>query len=229
VVGGLEQTGTTMTETDFGKLTAKIRQTSGKGTSRKLRAQGLIPAVIYGKGQSNLLLTLSPRELRRAMDPQRKLNTFFTVTVEGDASSIVEQCVVTDYQADPIRDEFLHIDFLRVDPNSEVVLKIPVEYVGRAAGVALGGKLRTYQRTTRVAAKPTQIPIKLSVDVSALQTGETLRMKDLQLANARLLDHPDAVVAMVEPPRSAKGPGGAAAPEDKKPAAAPAAAPPKKK
>jgi large subunit ribosomal protein L25 len=216
-----------MTETDFGKLNAKIRQTSGKGTARKLRAQGLIPAVIYGKGQSNVMLTLSPRELRRAMDPQRKLNTFFTVTVEGQGSSSVEQCVVTDYQADPIRDEFLHIDFLRVDPNSEVVVKIPVEYVGRAAGVALGGKLRTYQRTTRIAAKPAQIPVKLSIDVSALQSGESLRMKDLRIENARLLDHPNAVVAHVEPPRSAKaaGPGGAPA-DDKKPAAAP---PPKKK
>jgi large subunit ribosomal protein L25 len=219
-----------MTETDFGKLNAKIRQTSGKGTARKLRAQGLIPAVIYGKGQSNVMLTLSPRELRRAMDPQRKLNTFFTVTLEGDGNSIVEQCVVTDYQADPIRDEFLHIDFLRVDPDSEVVMKIPVEYIGRAAGVALGGKLRTYQRTTRIAAKPTKIPVKLTVDVSALQAGESLRMKDLRIEDARLLDHPDAVVAHVEPPRSAKaaGPGGAPA-DDKKPAAAPAAAPPPKK
>lgn len=218
-----------MTETDFGKLTAKIRQTSGKGTSRKLRAQGLIPAVIYGKGQSNVLLTLSPRDLRRAMDPQRKLNTFFTVTVESDSGSTIEQCVVTDYHADPIRDEFLHIDFLRVDPNSEVVMKIPVEYVGRAAGVALGGKLRTYQRTTRIAAKPTDIPIKLSVDVSPLQAGESLRMKDLQLENARLLDHPNAVVAMVEPPRAAKGPGAPGAPADEKKAPAAAAAAPKKK
>jgi large subunit ribosomal protein L25 len=215
-----------MTETDFGKLNAKIRQTAGKGTSRKLRAQGLIPAVIYGKGQDNVMLTISPRDLRRAMDPQRKLNTFFTVTVESETGSAVEQCVVTDYQADPIRDEFVHIDFLRVDPNSEVVVKIPVDYVGRAAGVALGGKLRTYQRTTRIAAKPAQIPVNLSVDVSALQTGESLRMKDLRIEGARLLDHPEAVVAHVEPPRAASKAPGAPGTEEKKPAAA---APAKKK
>lgn len=193
-----------MTETDFGNLKATIRHNTGKGVSRKLRAQGLIPAVIYGKGEGNVMLTVSPRELRRAMDPQRKLNTFFTLTVEGDGEPRIEQCVVTDYQADPIRDEFLHVDFLRVDPNSEVVTKIPVEYIGRAAGVALGGKLRTYQRTTRIAAKPGEIPVKLTIDVSPLQAGETLRMKDLSLPNARLLDHPDAVVAHVDPPRAAK-------------------------
>jgi large subunit ribosomal protein L25 len=193
-----------MTETTHGKLTAKVRQASGKGVARKLRAAGLIPGVIYGKGKGNLMLTISPRELRRAMDPQRKLNTFFTVTVEGDGETIVEQCVLTDYQADPLRDEFLHVDFLRVDPESEVVTKIPVEYVGRAVGVVAGGKLRTYQRTARVAAKPAQIPVKLTVDVGPLAAGETLRMKDLSLENARLLDHPNVVVAHVDPPRVAK-------------------------
>ncbi len=193
-----------MTETQYGQLTAKIRQASGKGVARKLRADGLIPAVIYGKGQGNVMLTVSPRELRRAMDPQRKLNTFFTVTIEGEGGNTVEQCVLTDYQADPIRDEFLHVDFLRVDPESEVVTKIPVEYVGRAAGVVAGGKLRTYQRTARIAAKPALIPVKLTVDVSPLAAGETLRMKDLSLADARLLEHPNVVVAHVDPPRVAK-------------------------
>jgi len=202
-----------MTETQYGKLTAKVRQSSGKGVARKLRADGLIPAVIYGKGQGNVMLTLSPRELRRAMDPQRKLNTFFTVTIEGQDGQSVEQCVLTDFQADPIRDEFLHVDFLRVDPNSEVVTKIPVEYVGRAAGVVAGGKLRTYRRTARIAAKPAQIPVKLTVDVSPLNAGETLRMKDLVLENARLLEHPNVVVAHVDPPRVAKSPA-----DEKKPA-----------
>jgi large subunit ribosomal protein L25 len=208
-----------MTETQYGKLTARVRPASGKGVARKLRADGLIPAVLYGKGEGNLMLTLSPRELRRAMDPQRKLNTFFTMTIEGQDGQTIEQCVLTDYQADPIRDEFLHVDFLRVDPESEVIVKIPVEYVGRALGVVAGGKLRTYQRTVRIAAKPAQIPVKLTVDVSSLNTGETLRMKDLSLENARLLEHSNVVVAMVEPPRVAKAIGGEA---EKKPAAAPA-------
>lgn len=191
-----------MTETQYGKLTAKVRSNAGKGVARKLRADGLIPAVIYGKGEGNVMLTVSPRELRRAMDPQRKLNTFFTVTIEG--TDTVEQCVLTDYQADPIRDEFLHIDFLRVDPESEVVTKIPVEYTGRSVGVVAGGKLRTYQRTVRIAAKPAQIPVKLTVDVTNLGAGQTLRMQDLSLANARILEHGNVVVAHVDPPRQAK-------------------------
>ena len=193
-----------MTATEFGNLNVQVRSTSGKGVARKLRAKGLIPAVIYGKGKGNLMLTLSPRELRRAMDPERKLNTFFTLTINNEGESVTEQCVLTDYQSDPIRDEFLHVDFLRVDPESEVVTKIPVEYVGRAVGVVAGGKLRTYQRTTRIAAKPAEIPVKLTVDVSPLNAGDTLRMRDLSLDKARLLDHPNVVVAHVDPPRAAK-------------------------
>jgi large subunit ribosomal protein L25 len=193
-----------MTEAQFGNLSAKIRSNSGKGVARKLRADGLIPAVIYGKGEGNVMLTVSPRDLRRAMDPKRKLNTFFTVTIESADGPKVEKCVLTDYQADPIRDEFLHVDFLRVDPDSEVVTKIPVEYIGRAAGVVAGGKLRTHQRTVRIAAKPALIPIKLTVDVTPLAAGESLRIQDLELPNARLLEHPNVVVAQVEAPRVAK-------------------------
>ncbi|NVB38943.1 50S ribosomal protein L25 [Pseudenhygromyxa sp. WMMC2535] len=201
-----------MTESEIGKLNVQIRENSGKGVARKLRAQGLIPGVLYGKGEGNVMLTISPRELRRAMDPRRKLNTFFTLNIQSGDSTSVEQCVLTDYQADPIRDEFLHVDFLRVDPNNEVVTKIPVEYSGRAVGVVAGGKLRTYQRTVRVSAKPAQIPVKLAVDVTPLQAGQTLRMKDLSLENATLLEHPDVVVATVDPPRAAK----AAGADDKK-------------
>ncbi len=203
-----------MTETAFGKLTVKVREQSGKGTARKLRSQGLLPAVMYGKGKDNLLLTINPRDLRRAMDPERKLNTFFTLTVESSSGTTVEQCVVTDFQADPLRDEFLHVDFLRVDPESEIVTKIPVEYTGRAVGVVGGGKLRTLLRTVRIAAKPAEVPVKLVVDVTPLDAGKSLRMSDLSLPNARLLEPPDIVVAQVEAPRVAK----AVATEEKKPA-----------
>jgi large subunit ribosomal protein L25 len=212
-----------MTETTFGQLIAQVRSGSGKGVSRKLRAAGKLPAVMYGKGKDNLLLTVDARELRRALDPERKLNTFFTVTVQGGEGEAVEQCIIADYHADPIRDEFLHVDFLRVDPQSEIVTRVPVEYVGRAVGVALGGKLRTLQRTVRIAVKPGDVPVKLVIDVTPLEVGQIMRMHELSLANARILENPNVVVAQVEAPRVAK-----ATTEEPKKAAA-AAAPAKKK
>ncbi len=201
-------------EITIGKLTARARDKSGKGVSRKLRVAGKLPAVMYGKGMPNQMLTIDARELRHALDPERKLNTFFTVTIEDGDKTTVEQCVISDYHAHPIRDQFLHVDFLRVDPESEIVVKIPVEYIGRAVGVALGGKLRTHQRTVRIAVKPGDMPVKLSIDVSPLESGQIMRMRELSIPNGRLLENPNVVVAHVEEPRVAK-----ATPEEPKKAA----------
>jgi large subunit ribosomal protein L25 len=196
-----------MSETNdkaYGQLDAQVRKSQGKGVARKLRAQGLIPGVVYGRGGDNVMIAVSPALLRKAMDPDKKANTFFSLTLKDGDQETVESCVLRDYQAHATRDEFLHVDFLRVDENTEVTATIPVEYVGRAVGVVAGGKLRTYARTVKVAAKPAEIPVKLTVDVSPLEAGQTLRLRELGLPNARLLDHPNNVMANVDPPRAKK-------------------------
>lgn len=188
--------------TTTGQLSASVRNAHGKGVARKLRAQGKIPGIVYGRGKDNVMLALDPGELRKAMDPARKLNTFFQLAVEG---SDAESCIIADYQMDPVRDEFLHVDFLRVDPEVEVFVKIPVRYTGRSVGVVAGGKLKTTRREVRIAAKPGSIPVEMLVDVTPLQGGEKLRFADIPLQNARLLENPEIVVALVEAPKTAAG------------------------
>lgn len=183
---------------DYGQLTVEKRGAAGKGVARKLRAVGKIPAVIYGQGKDNVMLTVDPAELRKSMDPKRKLNTFFQIDIAGGEK---ESCVISDYQMDPIRDEFLHVDFLRVDPEVEVFVKIPVVYSGRSAGVVAGGKLKTLRRFVRIAAKPADIPVELHVDLTPLGIGQTLRLKDSPLQNARLLENPELPTAIVEAPK----------------------------
>ena len=199
---------------EYGQISAKLRTGVGKGTARKLRMAGRIPAVMYGKGEDNVMISLDPRDVLRAMDPERKFNTFFKVTFEDGS---VEQCMLTDSQIHPTRDEFIHVDFLRVNPETEVRASIPVEYTGRPAGVTAGGRLRTYQRSMRIAAKPADIPVSLIVDTTELDGGESLRLKTLTLENCRLLDHPETVMAHVDMPRSneGEGEGGAEASEEK--------------
>lgn len=198
--------------TTHGQLKAAVRNAHGKGVARKLRAQGQIPGIVYGRGKDNLMLSLDPAELRKAMDPARKLNTFFQL----DVANTTEPCIIADYQMDPIRDEFLHVDFLRVDPEAEVFVKIPVRYTGRAVGVVAGGKLKTTRREVRIAAKPGEIPVEMLVDVTPLNGGDKLRFGDIALTNARLLENPDIVVALVEAPKAAKEDAGAAAKKGKK-------------
>ena len=188
-----------------GKLTVKVRTQSGKGVARKLRASGEIPAIVYGRGEANVLISVSPHALSKAMDPERKLNTFWELELkDGDAVKGTERCIIADTHLDMLRDDFMHVDFLRVDPELEVQIKIPVEYKGRAKGVVTGGKLRTLRRSVRVAAKPKDIPVKLVVDVSNIDAGESLRLSDLEISNTRFLDLPDTVMALVEMPRGKK-------------------------
>lgn len=182
-----------------GQLNANVRSAHGKGVARKLRAQGKIPGIVYGRGKDNVMLSLDPSELRKAMDPARKLNTFFKLSVDGTE----EQCIIADYQMDPIRDEFLHVDFLRVDADAEVFVKIPVRYTGRSVGVVAGGKLKTTRREVRIAAKPGEIPVEMVVDVTPLNGGEKLRFGDIPLSTGRLLENPDIVVALVDAPKAA--------------------------
>ncbi len=188
--------------TTTGQLKASVRNAHGKGVARKLRAQGKIPGIVYGRGKDNVMLALDPSELRKAMDPARKLNTFFKLDIDGAGA---ESCIIADYQMDPVRDDFLHVDFLRVDPEVEVFVKIPVRYTGRSAGVVAGGKLKTTRREVRIAAKPHEIPVEMVVDVTPLNGGDKLRFGDLPLENARLLENPEIVVALVEMPKAEKG------------------------
>jgi large subunit ribosomal protein L25 len=185
-----------------GNLQAQVRARSGKGVARKLRAQGRIPAVVYGQGGDNIKVSINPLELRAAMDPERKLNTFWSIELQEDGKGTgTEKCIIVDFQLDALRDEFIHVDFMRVNENEEVTLKIPVEYHGKAVGTVTGGKLRTLRRTVKVAAKPADIPVRLSIDVSPIESGQSLRLKELSIEGARLLDHPEMVMALVETPR----------------------------
>lgn len=190
---------------DYGRISAKVRQGHGKGVARQLRQQGLVPAVMYGRGGDNLSLTVDPHLFHKATDPARNLNTLFHVEIEHDGQpSETVPCMVVDLQRDAVRDHVLHVDFLRVDPELEVERKIPVRYHGRAAGVMIGGRLKTHRRFVKVAAKPAELPEELAIDLTPIEAGQTLRIKDVSLPNARFLENPEAPLAFVEAPKAKK-------------------------
>lgn len=180
------------------ELRVEVRSTSGKGVSRKLRVKGRTPAVLYGRGGENVLLTLEPSLFRKAMDPQRKLNTFFHLTVVDGSSEKVEPAVISDVQVDPVSDAILHIDFLRVDPELEVRVTVPVAYVGRSVGVAAGGKMKTTRREVVVAAKPADVPVSVEVDITPIDGGQQLRVRDLVTPGYRILEKPETILVSVE-------------------------------
>lgn len=190
---------------EYGQITAKVRTSHGKGAARQLRRQGLCPAVMYGQKGENLSLTIDPHLLRKATDPSRAYNTLFQVSVEREGGDPeVVPCLIADIQKDAIKDDLLHVDFLRVDLQQEVERKIPVRYHGRAAGVVIGGKLKTFRRTVKVAARPGEIPVELSVDVTPLEAGHYLRISDMSLEGATFQERADTPLAFIDPPKAKK-------------------------
>lgn len=189
---------------EYGRLSATVRQGHGKGVARQLRRKGLTPAVLYGQGGENVSLAIDPLAFGKATDPARNYNTVYTLTIEGEGAPQTVTCMVVDYQKDSVRDDLLHVDFMRVDLEKQVERKIPVSYVGRAAGVMKGGRLKTFRRIVNVAAKPLELPVELSIDLAPLDAGETLRIKDVSLPGTTFLENPQAPLAFVEMPKAKK-------------------------
>ncbi len=210
---------------EYGQLRVETRKAAGKGATRELKRRGKFPAVIYGQGKDNIAIAVEPRAFANATDPTRDTNTFFQLTVvDGDKTLGVVPCVIADVQRDVLRGNAVHVDFLRVDPEVEVVRPVPVRTVGRAAGAVKGGRVRTTRRTVRVAAKPANMPFEIVIDVTPLDNNESIRMKDVVLTNARLSEPAETILAICELARKTEEEAAAGAPAAAAAAAKPAAA-----
>src|ERR1043166_4545643 len=143
---------------EVGKLTVTLRETSGKGGSRKLRAQGKVPGVCYGSSVDGriepLPNTVDVKSLRGALDPVRKRNTVISLTIEGGGAPRSLHALVKDFQIDALRRDITHVDLLAIDPNKEVRAEVPLEFNGKPKGAVDGGQLRIVLRTLSVRAKP---------------------------------------------------------------------------
>ena len=179
-------------------LSAQKRDQSGKGPARRLRAKGLIPAVCYGPYDKPLHVAVDPLAIRKAIATPLKFNTVIKLQVEGGEPRTV---LFKDFERDPVEGNLLHADFLEVRMDKDVVVNVPVILIGKPEGVTAGGILQQVARTLPVECKPSDIPEKIEVDVSALKITESLHVKDVKLpAGVVLKVRGDQTVAVVNVP-----------------------------
>jgi large subunit ribosomal protein L25 len=212
---------------DFAKVTVEIRKETGKGSARRARAKGRVPAVLYGRNEQAISLSVEPLALQRSMDKERKRNTVFSLAVTGDGQAPQEiMAMLREVQIDPLSRQVLHVDFLRVSLDEEVRVTVPLHLTGTPKGVVDGGNLHQSVHMVAVAAKPTAIPTKVDLDVSGLSIGEALHVSDLKLgAGVRaLLDAKEALASVVAPKAEKEEVAAEAAPAEGA-AAAPGATP----
>ena len=177
-------------------IQAEPRGSRGKNEARRLRAQGSIPAVVYGARAESLAVTVNPKEVNRILHSSTGHNTIFNVQVQGKEATPV---MVVDWQNDPIKGHLLHVDLKRIDLNERLRVKIPVHTAGDPKGVKQqGGLLELVVREVEVECLPDEIPERFEVDVTELLIGQSKRASDLALTGSmKLMSPPEAVVAHV--------------------------------
>ena len=180
-------------------LAASARQATGKGAARQARFRGKVPAVIYGHGRETQSLELESQALEKALHGIEPASTIIDLAVDGKTV----KTLIREIQRHPIRPDIIHVDFYEIHASEKVKLKVPVHLVGSPDGVRnAGGVLDQVTREVEIEVLPENIPERVELDVTALKIGDSLHVRDLTIANAKLLTEADLTIATVVPPRA---------------------------
>ena len=173
-------------------LVASSGRDSGSASARRLRRDEKIPAVIYGQGMDPLSVTVDRRDLRVALSGAAGTNTILEIAVDGNTYP----AVIKELQRHPVKRTVAHVDFLRINMSEELTIAVPVRLVGEAkAVVSEGGLVDPAADTIDIVTTPANMPSEISIDISAMQPGEVIRLGQITLpAGTRALGDPDMPV-----------------------------------
>jgi large subunit ribosomal protein L25 len=178
-------------------LQAKERKEFRNSNLTQLRNEGNIPGVVYGnKIESKAIYLNGPDFIKTIRETGR--NAVFSLDVEGTRHDVV----LSDYQADPLKNEITHLDFRAVDMSQEITAEVRIELVGDAAGVKDGGVLQQPVHELSVSAKPNDIPQSVEVNIADLQVGESITAADIKAGRGFTINTDDeTVIASILAPR----------------------------
>ena len=184
-------------------LGVELREGRGKGVARKLRATGRIPGICYRRNAESAAISLDPSELDRLIRTASSgINTLIDLKVAGGGDFDGRQVLIKELQRDPISGAYLHADFYAVDLKQTIHISIPVQLKGTPIGVTLGGGILDHAtRELDVECLPDAIPEELAIDVSELEVGDSLHVRDIKvLEGVEILNDPDvSIVSVVAP------------------------------
>jgi len=197
-------------------LDVEIRSDKGKGAAPTRRAPGRIPGVCYGSGRAPVSVSLDPRSLERLLKASATgINTLIDLRVKGGGDFDGRVVLVKELQRDPVSARTLHADFYAVDLQQAIQVAVPIHVRGSAPGVTNGGILDHALRELQIECLPRAIPEQILVDVSALEIGMSLHVRDLVLpAGVKLMSDPELSVVSVVVPAALEEEAAAAAPAE---------------
>jgi large subunit ribosomal protein L25 len=173
------------------KLVVSQRTQLGSAETRRLRREGLVPGVLYGRSEP-VAISIGERELRAALTTQAGAHAVLDVTVDGGSA---HSAILKDFQRDKVRGTITHVDFLEVRLDQPIQTTVAVHLTGDSVGVREGGVLTQVTTEVNIEALPLEVPQGLEADVSELGVGESLRLSQVSVPEGvRLLDDPEEVV-----------------------------------
>jgi large subunit ribosomal protein L25 len=184
------------------EITVTPRTGKGKSTARKLRRQGTVPAVLYGRKRAPAHVEVSAAELERKVVHLEGSHLIRLLAPGNQADDLHDRVVLLrELQQHPVTGMVLHVDFMEIDLTERLAVMVSLHFVGKAAGVVAGGILQPILRSVEVECLPTEIPEFIEVDVSPLGIHEAIHIADLKLPeNVIPLGEPTQTVVTVLPP-----------------------------
>ena len=185
-------------------MAAALRQDFGKGATHQLRLSGYAPAILYGGKMEPIALAMDAKTLTRDLLKFQGHNAVLSLDIEGDKSKKKHYALIKDIQIDPITDAVLHVDFLEIELEKEIVMEVSVVYTGTAKGVDMGGILNIMAHTVKIKGLPLDILDEITVDVTALELGRAgITCGDLPIPdNVTLEEELDRVCVAVIAPKA---------------------------
>lgn len=179
-------------------ISARSRESRGKGAARQTRREGRIPGVLYGHGEDSVPLSVDANELQRLVHTISIENTIVDLDL---GSGEPYKVLIRELQRHPFRDEFVHIDFFHVAMDEQIQVEVPIVLIGTPTGVKNKGGVVDHQlRELEVFCLPGSIPEKIELEVSHLDIGDSIHVSDIQLPDVEILTDADrSVVAVLAP------------------------------
>ncbi|MBP7506515.1 MAG: 50S ribosomal protein L25/general stress protein Ctc [Prolixibacteraceae bacterium] len=178
-------------------VSGQKRESVGKKDSKQLRSENKVPCVLYGIEEPIHFCTVKNELLKLIYTPNVYL---IDLNIDGKK----HQAIMKDIQFDPVSDEVIHIDYMKISDDKPIKVEIPVEVVGYAAGLRKGGKLQIEVRRLKVVALPKYLPDSIKIDVTPLDLGQSLRVGDIKMENVTILNGKSVPVARVMVTRAAR-------------------------
>ncbi len=181
------------------ELKATVRPKGGKGAARAARRSGNVPGVIYGENKPPMMVQIDHAELRKRIYAGRFLTTLFHVDVDGTKHRVIPR----DFQLDPVKDQPMHVDFLRVSEGAMIRVNVAVHVLNaeQSPGVKRGGAVNVVTHTVQVMCPAESIPTSIDVDISDVDINHSKHLSDVKLPpNVRVIAQGDITLVTVVPP-----------------------------